>query len=603
MEESKLSAQDARIRLERAGRISTIHWVVIGASLGLTLFAWRYSAQEHNKLVQQRFEQQATQVIDLIGDRMQKYEDALWAGTALIRTNGDYVDHAAWERYANSIGLESKYPGINGIGVIHAVSKAELPAYLEEQRKLRPDYGIHPEHDNHEFMPITYIIPVEGNEKAVGLDMAHETNRYTAAKKARDTGLAQITGPIVLVQDSGKTPGFLFYAPFYAGGKYDTVAERQEHFLGLVYAPFVVKKLMEGTLAEERRQVGVRISDGDEILYDELTTEARYYDAEPMFSESVILPLYGREWTVDIQTASSFREVNVSNQPAQILVAGIVIEALIITLIVFLRRTAREAMGYAEDMTAALEARTLELEKLNEDLSQSNRDLDDFAHIASHDLKEPLRGINNYSTFLLEDYGDQLDEEAKEKLNTLQTLAKRLSAFIDDLFQYSRVGREQSKAELCNMQALTEGIIDTLKPWTDSEGGRVEIEGDLPIRFCYPIQMELALRNLITNGIKYNESAEKRVWIGCTETEGRGPVFYVRDNGIGIDEKHHENIFRIFKRLHGRESFGGGTGAGLTVTRKVLERHNGQIWLESEPEKGTTFYFSWSLTEGRQHGA
>lgn len=111
--------------------------------------------------------------------------------------------------------------------------------------------------------------------------MAHEINRLTAAKKARDTGVAQITGPITLVQDAGKTPGFLFYAPFYQGGIYEEVAQRRKHFSGLVYAPFVVRKLMEGVLAKHKRHVGVRISDGQNVLYDELAASEENFDPEP----------------------------------------------------------------------------------------------------------------------------------------------------------------------------------------------------------------------------------------------------------------------------------------------------------------------------------
>jgi CHASE1-domain containing sensor protein len=134
------------------------------------------------------------------------------AGDALIHTLGDEVDYHQWLAYATTLGIERKYPGINGIGIIHALDQADLPAYLAAQRAIHPSYQIHPEHSRTEYYPITYIEPFKSNKKAVGLDMAHETNRFTAAKKARDTGEAQITGPITLVQDAEKR--LRSYIPF-----------------------------------------------------------------------------------------------------------------------------------------------------------------------------------------------------------------------------------------------------------------------------------------------------------------------------------------------------------------------------------------------------
>ena len=294
-----------RSQLERAGRIHWIHWLVLILSGCLTIFAWRYSTEEHEKRIEQRFEVQARQVTDLIKERMRKYEEALWGGVAMIRTLDGEVSYPEWERYATSIQLETRYPGINGIGVIHALEKDEVQAHLEAQRVLRPDFKIHPEHDQPVSYPITYIIPVAGNEQAVGLDMAHETNRFTAAKQARDTGVAQITGPIVLVQDTGKTPGFLFYAPYYRQDTPDTVEARQREFVGLVYAPFVMRKLLEGVLAQERREVGITISDLGEVLYDENRPGEPFYDDKPLFQQEITIPLYGREWLFHVRSASS----------------------------------------------------------------------------------------------------------------------------------------------------------------------------------------------------------------------------------------------------------------------------------------------------------
>lgn len=581
-----------RSRLERAGRIHWIHWLVIVLSGCLTIFAWRYSAQEHTKRIEQRFEVEAQQITDLVLERMRKYEEALWSGVALIRTLEGEVSFAEWERYASSIQIETRYPGINGIGVIHALSLDEVPGYLAYQRELRPDFKIHPEHDESVSYPIGYIVPVAGNEKAVGLDMAHETNRFTAAKRARDTGIAQITGPIVLVQDSGKTPGFLFFAPFYSGENIDSTESRRAQFQGLVYAPFVMWKLLEGVLAQERREVGITIMDQGVALYDENLPGEPYFDDDPLFQKEVLLPLYGREWRFTVRSSSSFREAYDSSQPGTILIGGIIIDTLLIGLFIMLTRSARSALRYADNMTEEVERRAAELEVLNEELARSNRELDDFAHIASHDLKEPLRGIKNYSAFLLEDYEDALGDDGKAKLHTLGNLAQRLTQFIDDLHQISRVGREQMERASCDTGVLVEEIVEMLRPWLDSQQATVSIAPDMPTIECHGVYVAQVFRNLITNGVKYNDNAEKHIRVGWKVNEDGKVVFSVEDNGIGIPEKHHESVFRIFKRLHGRDKYGGGSGAGLTVAKKIVERHNGSMCIGKGADSGTVFYFT-----------
>lgn len=237
------------------------------------------------------------------------------------------------------------------------------------------------------------------------------------------------------------------------------------------------------------------------------------------------------------------------------------------------------------------------LQAFAEELERSNKELDDFAYIASHDLKEPLRGIRNYANFLLEDYGERLEEDGQAKLNTLTKLADRLETFIEDLLRYSRVGREAFALKPCDTGAMVADVVSLLGPWLEQEGAHVEIAHPMPVVKCHPVYATEVFKNLIGNGVKYNNNVEKRVWVGCAEGDKGPPTFHVRDNGIGIPERHHASIFQIFKRLHGRDKFGGGSGAGLTITRKIVERHGGRIWVESVEGEGTTFHFTLSNGE------
>ncbi len=244
---------------------------------------------------------------------------------------------------------------------------------------------------------------------------------------------------------------------------------------------------------------------------------------------------------------------------------------------------------------AVVVRRAEELTRLNVELERSNSDLDSFAFITSHDLKEPLRGIHNYATFVLEDYADKLDADGKDKLQTLVNLSERLEDIVESLLQYSRLGRADLDVEPTDLNSVVAGVLALLKVTLAREAVEIRIPRPLPVVRCDRTQAELLFTNLITNAVKYNNKSAKWVEIGYKEpVDGADPrpVLYVEDNGIGIAEKHRHSIFRMFKRLHSRDKYGGGTGAGLAFAKKVAERHGGSIWLESTEGQGATFYFT-----------
>ena len=257
-----------------------------------------------------------------------------------------------------------------------------------------------------------------------------------------------------------------------------------------------------------------------------------------------------------------------------------------------------------------------ELQHRNTELLRSNQELDEFAYIVSHDLKEPLRGIHNYSNFLIEDYGDKLDQDGRAKLETLKDLAQRMYALIDSLLEFSRVGRVDLAIRETDLNEVLAEVLDSLRITLDEQGVQIRIPRSLPTVRCDRVRIAEVFRNLISNAIKYNNKSEKWIEIGWHSQPGTQSgeildssssppsmvtVFTVRDNGIGIQEKHFESIFRIFKRLHARDKFGGGTGVGLTIVKKIIERHDGRIWIESTYGTGTTFAFTLS-GEDVHHG-
>ncbi len=261
-----------------------------------------------------------------------------------------------------------------------------------------------------------------------------------------------------------------------------------------------------------------------------------------------------------------------------------------------IQRRDSELQEAKEALEERVRERTRELEQRNEELNQSNQELDDFAYIASHDLKEPLRGIHNFSSFLIEDYAAKLDDEGRSKLETLMRLTRRMETLIDSLLQFSRLGRVDLAVDRVNLNEIVAEMLDSLAISLQEDRVEVRVPRPLPAVRADRVRVGEIFYNLIVNAIKYNDKADKWIEIGWRENPAGPPVFYVRDNGIGIPEKHHDAVFRIFKRLHGRDKYGGGTGAGLTIVKKIVERHHGRIWLESSAGEGTTFYFT--LEEG-----
>jgi signal transduction histidine kinase len=222
-----------------------------------------------------------------------------------------------------------------------------------------------------------------------------------------------------------------------------------------------------------------------------------------------------------------------------------------------------------------------------------NKSLDEFTYIAAHDLKEPLRGIHNYASFLKEDYAPQLDESGQQYIDRIQRLAERLSTLIDSLMSYSRLGVSELVKTPVDVDAVVDAVAEDLTRLWTREGITLRRNSRMGLVQGDPLRIGEIFQNLISNAAKYNDKPSKWIDVGC-DNSCSPPVFFVRDNGIGIPPQHHENVFRIFKRLHEQNKYGGGTGAGLTIVKKIVERYGGRIWLESVPGEGTVFYFTLS---------
>ncbi len=235
--------------------------------------------------------------------------------------------------------------------------------------------------------------------------------------------------------------------------------------------------------------------------------------------------------------------------------------------------------------------RTQQLAEANEALARSNKELDDFTYTVSHDLKEPLRGMSAFTKFLMEDYKEKLDEQGKEYLKSMSDSSTRMTHLIEDLLNLSRIARIKNPYEKVDFNKLLEEVKKNLEYSLAEKKGQLKIAGTLPIVECDRVRIAEVFSNLVSNAIKYSpKERAPLIEIGYKDRDSFYE-FYVKDNGIGIEKQYYDKIFQIFQRLHGRDEYEG-TGAGLTIVKKIVEMHGGRIWVESELGKGSIFYFT-----------
>jgi PAS domain S-box-containing protein len=250
-------------------------------------------------------------------------------------------------------------------------------------------------------------------------------------------------------------------------------------------------------------------------------------------------------------------------------------------------RKAREAELAAAH--AAVTASAAQLRALAEELRRSNRELEDFARVASHDLQEPLRKVQAFGDLLVGRFGDRLEDEGRDYLRRMQDAARRMSTLITDLLAFSRVGTRGQPFIPVDLAAVAREVVSDLEARIAESGGRVEL-GELRVLPADRLQMHQLLQNLIGNALKYRRPDVAPVVRVYGETLDGGEAFrlFIVDNGIGFDMKYLDRIFLVFQRLHGRLEYEG-TGIGLAICKKIVERHGGQITAQSAPQAGATF--------------
>jgi signal transduction histidine kinase len=234
---------------------------------------------------------------------------------------------------------------------------------------------------------------------------------------------------------------------------------------------------------------------------------------------------------------------------------------------------------------------SITLEERTNELAATNKELESFSYSISHDMRAPLRAINGFSEILEQEYGETLDEEGNRLVSVIRTSALKLGDLIDDILDFSRLGRKELKKSPVNMSELIEVVkteVEQTSYWSEKVEWSVEelpkAEGDVSL-------LKQAMFNLIENAVKYSSTREQiKIEIGSLNDSDGQNVYFIKDNGIGFNMEYASKIFGVFQRLHSNQEFTG-TGVGLAIVKRIIHKHGGTIWVESKPEEGTTFYF------------
>ncbi len=579
------------------------------------LSGWIFATLESNRHDMEafRFADGAQEASAAIRQRMTTYVDALYGGVSLFAAS-EKVTRDEWRRYVDSLHLDDRYPGINGIGYISIVRPDELDSFLAEVRADGfPDFAIRdvpnvakppvdPAGDARYI--ITYIEPISINREAVGLDVSSETNRQDAAQSARDYGVPRITDRIILVQDGRHRPGFLLYVPIYRNdAPHDTVHARRMNFKGWIYAPFIAENFFRGVLGNRADSLELTVFEGttpssESYIFGPKKTEAS------SFKLTSVIHLNGRMFTCgwdpgpDFPLAgneSLFNAITLALVP--ILLAGVVMT---------LQTSERHANDVANTRTRELRAvnehleiQIAERERAEQEAGQAreaaeaaNAAKSEFLATMSHEIRTPMNGVIGYAELLAE---SPLSNEQKEWAQTIQNSGVALLTIINDILDFSKIEAGQLTLESIpfNPDECSRDVLDILRWQADKKSLRlaVDCEDKVPTRLIGdPTRFRQILLNLASNAVKFTEQGSVTVSLRWSRF-GRLLV-RVKDTGMGIPEDKLNRLFRRFSQVDSTTTRRfGGTGLGLAICRRLVLLMSGRIGVRSEPGSGTIFWF------------
>ena len=447
-----------------------------------------------------------------------------------------------------------------------------------------------------DYIVVNYIEPYEVNKKAMGFDVASNPTRKKALNEARDTASPIVTGRITLVQESGEQAGILLFHPIFSG-PHETTEERRRNLKGYAVGVFRVGDIVDTVLASQYRDkliVGIydESSTLDKSLYGP-ADPSKYTDA--LFSFNEIIEIGGRKWSVYFWPSPGYLVSHSAWQAWAVIFAGLLFTC--ISAVFLLAMTGR---SYYLDREVKARTKDLEanqnkliqinktLESSNIQLERTNEELDQYAFVASHDLKSPLQAIKQLSGWIEEDCKDILPENTRRHLTTLKERTHRMEKLLSDLLMFSRISRDEYEIENVDLQKVVEKafIFNAVPDCYTLETRQCDTVIALP-----RIPLELTLRNLISNAVKHHDKPYGAIIVEYSRQPDMH-IVRVTDDGPGIPPNLKDKAIEMFQTLKSRDEVEG-SGLGLSVVKKAVERFNGMMKIMSDGVRGTTIELSW----------
>ena len=437
---------------------------------------------------------------------------------------------------------------------------------------------------------VRWVFPKKNNERVIDTPVLKPKDSLGYKKfHVLHTDQSIVTPCMELIQGG---IGFNTFLPLVYSGKI------QGYLNGL----FQVKEIVDICLAKEiLSNFWIRLYEEGQLIY----TNKQQSGGNPEKNEFRVLreiQFPGKVWTLDLVPKAMVYPSGAAWK-ISILIFGLVVSAILSLLLHLLlermqmyrqaRDQALQEVRERQRTEKALIENEEKLEAALAELADKNTELETFVYTVSHDLKTPIVTIEGFIGALREDFGELIDENAEKYLNYMSDASRRMELLINDLLYLSRIGRLPERKIEFSFDDLMTRVLKTLQPYIDENGVILKIEKGLPLIYGEMERLSQVMENLLSNAVKYigKENPAPQIDVGATEQAGQ-KVFFVRDNGIGIEKHYHQKIFEIFQRLPSGKKIGEGTGVGLTIVKRIIEHHGGKIWLESELGKGTTFFFT-----------
>jgi len=558
-----------------------------------------------------KLENIAKQVSIRFQDAIDLSVNDLQALQAFYSSNVDRFSAREFDHYMDIIDVENS-SHIQALSWVPLVKHNQRSAFEQSIKKHYPSFEITERsqanqliksNDKSYYTPVTFIRPYQVNKAAQGFDLSSNLTRLASLEYASQSGEMTATAKITLVQEKQDSYGFLIIAPVYEALIRDAVkAPIEQELIGFVTGVFRINNLMKNAQVQASQEgLELTLVDTDPIH------GGRLYGTEDKQADfKFIIDIPDRQWRLNVSLGPDL--YNEINKPAITywgFVLGIVISVLLGVCFYVLHLAVLRSMENSE-LSKQLQIQNNELENkvkvrtkaiahqntlLNihvDELARSNKDLDDFAYVASHDLKAPLRGIDQLAQWTIEDIEEGNISEVSENLTLLRSRVHRLETLLDDLLMYSRANKQEHSVSQINSKVVVEETFLLIAP---PEHFSLSINGNMPSFSTAKSPFSQVMLNLLQNSLKHHDKSMGHIEVSCDEQE----YFYkfsIADDGPGIPDKHHQHIFKMFTTLKPRDEVEG-SGMGLALINKIVEHYHGRVELDSTLGKGSTFSFTW----------